>query len=113
MNWSTWKPMPSPEKCREIEGPVDAQGKNLPGVYQIRRNEVLILFGISKSCRRRMKSFFPAPYGTGTRNNTFKRQYILENWNTLEYRYKGTNTREEAKLIEDRIKVQKNHLFNT
>ena len=30
INWSKWEPMPSPENCRDIEGP---EG---PGVYQLR-----------------------------------------------------------------------------
>ena len=60
-----------------------------------------------------MKSFFPLPYGTGQRNNTAKRQYIMDNWEHLEYRTWETETIDEAKQIEKTIKSLNNHLFNT
>lgn len=108
-NWTNWKPMPSPDTCRKIEGPKGA------GLYQIRnkKTDKFIQFGIGKECQRRMKSLFPAPYGTGKRNNAAKREYVLKNWKTLEYRTRETDTRSEAKQIEDLIKAQNNHLFNT
>lgn len=108
MNWSKWKQMPSPDECRRIDGP---RG---PGVYQIRNKltNQYIQFGISIECQKRMKSLFPSPQGSGKRNNTDKREYILKNWTNLEYRTFETETREEAKRIEDGIKKQNNHLFN-
>jgi len=108
-NWTNWKSMPSPTDCRKIEGPKGA------GVYQIRnvKTNQLIQFGIGAECQKRMKSLYPEPYGTGIRNNSNKRNYILENWQDLEYRTLETDTRVEAKTIEDNIKAQKNHLFNT
>lgn len=101
--------MPTPENCRRIAAP------DGPGVYQIRnkKSNQLIQFGIGKECRKRMKSLYPAPYGSGKRNNENKRKYILENWVHLEFRTIGTKTREEAKIIEDSIKAKNNHLFNT
>lgn len=107
--WSKWKPVPQPESCRNIEGPDGA------GVYQIRNTKlnVLILFGISKQCRKRMKSFFPAPYGTGTRKNACKREDVLRNWRVLEYRTMPSESREIAKSIEDDLKKEQNHVFNT
>lgn len=101
--------MPAPELCRAIEGPKHT------GVYQIRNKTTnqLIQFGIGKECSKRMKSLFPAPHGTGKRNNADKRKYILDNWKNLEYRTLATATREEAKKIEDVIKAENNHLFNT
>ena len=107
--WSKWRPMPEPKSCRSIDGP------DCPGVYQIRdiKLKILVLFGISKHCRKRMKSFFPAPYGTGKRNNACKREYVLRNWRNLEYRTTPTENREIAKSIEDELKGQQNHLFNT
>lgn len=108
-NWSSWTPLPPPQNCREIKGP---EG---PGVYQIRNKvtQQFILFGIGVECRKRMKSLFPEPYGTGKRNNSNKREYVLTNWQVLEYRTLSTRTREEAKLIEDGIKAQNIHLYNT
>jgi len=108
-NWSNWKPMPSPQTCRQIEGP------DGPGVYQIRHRmtKQFIQFGIGVECRKRMKSLFPEPYGSGKRNNSYKRDYVFSNWQVLEYRTLPTGTREEAKQIEDEIKAQNNHMFNT
>lgn len=101
--------MPKPENCRNIVGPAES------GVYQIRNKEsnYLILFGIRKKCRNRMKSLYPSPFGTGTRNNECKRKYVLDNWRKLEYRTMKTESREEAKRIEDSLKADKNHVFNT
>lgn len=108
MNWSEWKPMPSPELCRKIIAPLG------PGIYQIRNkvSNTFVLFGIGKRCQQRMKSLYPAPFGTGTRNNKEKRDYILQHWENLEYRTLGVETRSQAKLIEDGIKAQRNHIFN-
>ena len=101
--------MPAPEQCRFIIAP---EG---PGVYQLRNRKTneQVLFGIGKECRKRMKSLFPAPFGTGKRNNGEKRNYILQNWQHIDYRTCSTATREEAKAIEDVLKAQQNHIFNT
>lgn len=108
-NWTNWKPMPSPPDCKNIEGP---EG---PGVYQIRniKTDQLIQFGNGIECQKRMKSLFPPPYGSGTRNNSDKRDYILKNWMNLAYRTYPADTREEAARIEADLKAQHNHLFNT
>jgi len=101
--------MPSPEDCKNIDGP---QG---PGVYQVRniKTDQLIQFGIGIKCQKRMKSLFPSPYGSGTRKNPDKRDYILKYWMHLAYRTYSTDTREEAARIEAGLKAQHNHLFNT
>ena len=108
-NWTEWKPMPSPENCRKIEGPKGA------GVYQIRdvNTHDFIQFGIGTKCQNRMKSFFPKPFGTGNRNNMKKREFIWEHWEHLEYRTWETDSIEEARQIENTIKAENNHLFNT
>ncbi len=109
MNWTNWKELPSPDRCRGIEAPYGA------GVYQLRNSKTdeLVLFGLSVSCRKRMKSLYPKPYGIGTRNNSDKREYVLNNWKNIQYRTLSTTDREEAKLIEDQIKQNNNHIFNT
>src|ERR1700733_11634782 len=109
MKWSQWIVMPCPKNCREIKGPKEY------GVYQIRNKQTkaFMQFGIGKQCQKRMKSLFPKPYGTGTRNNESKRKYILANWKTLEYRTISVNSKEEAVLIENKLKFKENHLFNT
>lgn len=107
--WSKWQIMPCPEDCRSIQGP------DGPGVYQIRNRVTgeLIQFGIGIECRKRMKSLFPKPFGSGTRNNEAKRNYVLKNWQKLEYRTMATESKELAKVIEDGLKAMNNHLFNT
>lgn len=109
MNWTIWKPLLSPENIRNIDAP------NESGVYQLRntKTDELVLFGISVTCRKRMKSFYPKPYGKGTRNNSDKREYVLNNWKDIQYRTLSTIDREEAKRIEDGIKQSNNHIFNT
>jgi hypothetical protein len=107
--WSTWKAMPSPDNCRTIDGPSGA------GVYQIRNRKTkeFIQFGESITCQKRMKSFFPKPYGTGTRNNEDKRHYVLDNWKDLKYRAIATNSKEEAVKIDRFLKTLNIHKFNT
>jgi len=107
--WTEWHPMPKPEKCREIDGPASA------GLYQVRnkKDHQLILFGVGEECQNRMRSLYPEPYGTGTRNNEKKRKYIYDNWRNLEYRTLETRTKDEAVKIERLLKAEKNHLFNT
>lgn len=109
INWSNWKAMPSPENCKQIEGPEDA------GVYQIinKKTDEFILFGESINCRKRMKSFFPKPYGSGTRNNENKRIYVLNNWKDLDYRTVRTNSKKDAVIIDKHLKSLNIHKFNT
>ena len=107
--WSSWRPMPSPENCRDLRGPKG------PGLYQVRNKETdeYILFGISIQCHDRMKSLYPIPYGVGNRESNDKRQYILKNWMTLEYRTLETKTRVQAAFIEKELKSLNNHKWNT
>lgn len=109
IEWTSWKAMPQPENCKQIEGP---EG---PGVYQIRNRKTneFIQFGESKTCQLRMCSLYPKPFGTGTRNNENKRIYVLNNWRDLDYRTAKTDSKEEAVKIDRLLKAQKNHLFNT
>nr|WP_321485583.1 hypothetical protein [uncultured Draconibacterium sp.] len=109
LKWTKWKPMPTPENCRTIVGPVG------PGVYQIRNKKTneYIQFGESVTCQKRMKSFFPKPYGIGARNNEDKRIYILMNWQDLEYRTLQTDSKEEAVSIDRYLKSLNIHKFNT
>ena len=107
--WSNWKPFPEPMKLKDISVPAE------PGVYQLKNQKTseYVLFGIGKDLRKRMKSLYPQPYGIGTRNNVNKRIYVLENWKNIEFRYMRTETRKEAAIIEQKLKEQGNHIFNT
>jgi hypothetical protein len=113
--WSNWKPFPSPENCRNIEVIEGLALYDGPGVYQIRNKKTgeYILFGIGIRLQERMQSLMPKPYGKGSRNNEYKRQYILDNYQDLQYRTFHTDTREEAADIERAIKQKNNHRFNT
>lgn len=109
LNWSKWKPMPSPESCRTIEGPPG------PGVYQIRSRVTIefIQFGESKECQKRMRSLFPKPFGVGTRNNESKRVYVLQNWKKLDYRTIEVDSKADAVTIDKYLKSLNIHKFNT
>jgi len=109
LKWTEWKTMPSPENCKSIEGPKES------GVYQIRNRKTkeFIQFGESITCQKRMKSLFPKPYGTGTRNNENKRIYVLSHWQELQYRTIKTNSKEEAVKIDRFLKSLNIHKFNT
>jgi len=107
--WTGWMPLCAPESCRQIAGP------DGPGVYQLRNKKTnqFVQFGIGIRCRYRMKSLFPEPFGTGKRKNSEKREYVLKHWRDIEYRTCVTESRDKAKLIEDDLKAQRNHIFNT
>ncbi len=107
-NWTNWIKFPAPQRIRDIRGPKG------PGIYQIKneKTDELILFGIGGECQERMKSLMPAPYGSGTRNADDKREYVLEHYKVLVYRFIATKTRDEAAKIENFLRGQNNHLFN-
>jgi hypothetical protein len=63
----------------------------------------------------RMSSLLPAPWGTGTRNNAEKRDYVAAHVGDVEYRTIAIATRDEAKQFE-RAELKANHesyLFKT
>lgn len=101
--------MPEPEKCRKINGPKG------PGVYQVQNYETAeyILFGESVTAQKRMKSLYPQPHGTGKRNNSAKREYVLANYKILHYRTCETTSKEEAVKIDRYLKSLNIHRFNT
>lgn len=109
-DWTNWNPFPDPRKGSLLNAP-----KNKSGVYQLRNicSGEYVLFGISNNLQGRMKSILPAPYGTGTRNNSDKRDYVLEHIDDIEYRYVVTKNRETAAEIDREIKALKIHIFNT
>ncbi len=87
-----------------------------PVLYQIRNSltKENVLFGIGKCASERMGSLLPKENGgRGTRNNNAKRQYCWENLKNLEIEVMYFDSREEAKAVEDVLRQQKNHIFNT
>jgi hypothetical protein len=99
--WTHWRPFPDPRKGGILCAPFG------PGVYDLRRisTKEPVLFGIGSRCAHRMTSLLPKPLGCGTRNNSAKRDYLLEHLDDIEYRTHPCNTRAEAATIERQLKA--------
>lgn len=108
-NWSEWRNFPDPRKGGYLNAPI---GFGLYQLKNIKSNE-FILFGIGKNCAYRISSLLPKPYGQGTRNNIFKRDYILENISDIAYRTISFLSKEDMSKAEKEIKRLKLHKFNS
>jgi hypothetical protein len=60
-----------------------------------------------------MTSILPSPFGSGTRNNTKKRDFVLENIDAVEYRTVACVSREEAAMIERQFLASHKYIFPT
>jgi hypothetical protein len=71
--------------------------------------------GTSGHVAARLSSLLPKPYGTGTRNNAAKREYVLAHLSHVEYRTIALPTTQAAEAFErDRIKANRaSYLFGT
>ena len=107
--WSPWRPFPDPRRGESLVAPIG------PGVYEVRnkRTGQRILFGIGRSAANRMTSLLPEPWGTGGRNSSTKRTYVLRQLRHLEYRTLPTATRREAAVEERRLKASFDYRFRT
>jgi hypothetical protein len=107
--WSQWLPFPDPRKRQFLNAPFG------PGVYQVRHRSQtdMVLFGIGGHCAARMSSLLPKPLGTGTRNNSSKRKYLLQNIDDLEYRCLACESRSDAEKVERKIRSECKYLFAT
>lgn len=107
--WSDWKSFPDPRKGEYLYAPLGS------GVYQLRnkKTDEFVLYGTSKNHAYRMTSLLPKPFGTGTRNNEDKRNYVLNNLQNIEYRTISFIDNNDAKLFEYYIKSVEQYLFNT
>lgn len=107
--WTDWKAFPDPRKREYLTAPFGA------GVYQLRNKQSFeyILFGKGKHLAERMTSLLPKPFGCGTRNNDFKREYVLKNLENIEYRTVSLITEEDMQICEDLLKKKKLHKFNS
>ncbi len=107
-NWSRFHPFPDPRKGGILHAPLG------PGVYDLRRISTgkPILLGIGSRCAHRMTSLLPQPIGTGTRNNSRKRKYLLRHLKDIEYRTRPCTSREEAADIERDIKRTRGHRYS-
>lgn len=107
--WTEWHPIPDPREREFLRAPFG------PGVYEIhnRRTDEFILIGEGGHLASRMTSLLPAPLGAGTRHNSAKRDYLLENLADLEYRTLACDSKSEARLVESKRKKEQRYLFNT
>ena len=88
-----WRAFPDPR-----QGEMLRTAPMGPGLYELRHwHGKLILFGSSAHVASHMSSLLPHPYGTGTRDNTAKRNYVLAHCDDIEYRTLATATVEEAR----------------
>lgn len=108
--WSRWRPFPDPRKGEYLYAPFG------PGVYQLRcrASGKLVLYGESKNVARRMSSLLPPPLGTGTRNNTPKRNYVVKHLASIDYRTKACANKAAASVEESKLRENKNtYIFPT
>lgn len=107
INWSKWCRFPDPRQRELLCAPLGC------GVYELRNlnSGELILFGKSKNVASRMTSLLPTPYGTGTRRNSDKRNYVWESISCIEYRTVATETEDDAVVIENKLKNENSYIF--
>jgi hypothetical protein len=98
--WSEWRKFPDPRKLENLIAPFG------PGCYELRDGAELILFGKGRSVAHRMASLLPEPHGCGTRNNSFKREYVFAHLGSIEYRTLPCASAEEADKSERELKAQ-------
>ena len=97
---------PDPRKCGILHAPFG------PGCYELRKKEQGVLFGYGRNVAMRMSSLLPKGLGCGTRNNSGKRQYVIENLSEIEYRTLACLSTQEAKNEEQKFK-KSDYLFST
>ncbi len=107
--WNKWRKFSNPQKGDYLYAPLGF------GVYQLKnaQTDEFVLFGKSKHPAQRMTSILPSPYGTGTRKNPPKRNYVLNNLNDIVYRTMAFKDDNSAKSFELYIKSLHVHIFNT
>ena len=107
-DWSDWRPFPDPREGGVLVAPFG------PGCYKLKHGDKLLLFGMGGHVASRMTSLLPAPLGKGTRNNSAKRQYLLEHLPEIQYQTLACVDRAAARKAENVIAVSRNeYLFTT
>ncbi len=101
--WSKWHPFPDPRKGEYLIAPFGQ------GVFELRRKSTkeLVLFGRGSNVASRMTSLLPRPWGRGASRNDYKREYVDENIDDLEYRTMACKGQEESRTEENRLKANK------
>ena len=105
--WSEWRFFPDPRKGEALVAPLGA------GCYDLRLGDEKILFGRGGHLALRMTSLLPRPEGTGTRNNTDKRAFVLANLGRIEYRTIAFTQIEDSRKCEAELKATGSYRFTT
>ena len=105
--WSRWRSFPDPKKGGFLSAPFG------PGVYQLRnwKTRELVLFGKGKNVAHRMSSLLPRPLGAPGRTNEQKKEYVLDNFDKIEYRAKACESEDEATNEERSMRRQRRLYF--
>ena len=109
-DWTDWKLFPDPRKGGYLHAPVG------PGVYELRNKKTneLILFGRGKNAAKRMTSLLPEPWGSGTRRNHAKREYVGNYLAQIEYRTCACPSDAAARQLERTLRARaEEYLFGT
>ena len=108
-DWTNWEKFPNPLRGEYLSAPF---GK---GCYQLfnGKTKEFILFGSGNNLAYRMSSLLPKPYGQGTRKNSDKREYILNNIENMLYRTIPFFVVMEMKTFEREMRKSAKHIFNT
>jgi hypothetical protein len=108
--FSEWRKFPDPRQGELLIAPLGA------GCYELRRSDdsQLVLFGKGGHVASRMTSLLPMPWGSGTRNNAKKREYVWRHLGAIEYRTVACATEDDATAFEARSALDKTkYLFRT
>ncbi|GAB2769624.1 hypothetical protein [Salinimicrobium soli] len=108
-DWSQWLPFPDPSDHGILRAPFG------PGLYQLRNAKTgeYVVFGKGKNLAYRMTSLLPIPFGQGTRKNTRKRDYVLDNLINIKYRTVALKNTSKLKTLESELKNSQHYLFNS
>jgi len=101
MKWSKWRLFPDPHQHGILVAPFG------PGCYELRNGRKLILYGRGINVAYRMTSLLPEKLGRGKRNNKDKREYVLKNLGSVEYRTLSCADGDEAKAEERKLQFER------
>jgi hypothetical protein len=107
--WSAWHRFPDPVRLEYLHAPIG------PGVYELRLKSTgePLLIGEGGHLAQRMSSILPTPFGTGTRRNSAKREFVKAHLGDVEYRTVACATKQEARDIEGGRKSKISYRFPT
>jgi hypothetical protein len=106
--WSEWRQFPDPRKREMLIAPFG------PGCYELRHGTQLVLHGTASHVAGSMTSLLPRPFGSYTRINHHKRNYVFDHLGSIEYRTLACATLKEAKNCQRDLRIKRaDHIFQT